>query len=352
MANRSKRNTKVKQNEIFDEIKLDRIPKFTDLTAEVDYVIRKSSWWDRYGVDWALVVLFSGLWVTSVLFFKDRSWVGFSVGIFLMGWAHYALASKAGHIGTHGGMCETKAMRRPLSVLFVEMVGSFSEELAYDIHIKVHHPYTNIIGRGDSSTWKMPFLTRYIYLFVAPLMLPPLSPLVSIAGLLEKRTVTGLLKFLIRAGIGLWFQAYIITLVAGLSFTKALLVIWAARGLFSIPYIHVNIFQHIGLPMYAIESKPVRLYQMATGVLNLPSNLILDYAFGHSIISCHVEHHLFPKLSDNMCLKIKPIVSKFLKKHGLPYNEKTYTNRLWHFIEKYDTLMVNAPPITHFVGLQ
>lgn len=43
---------------------------------------------------------------------------------------------------------------------------------------------------------------------------------------------------------------------------------------------------------------------MSLGVLNLPRLPVLDWAFGHSIISCHVEHHLFPKLSDNMCLKV------------------------------------------------
>ena len=43
---------------------------------------------------------------------------------------------------------------------------------------------------------------------------------------------------------------------------------------------------------------------MSLGVLNLPRLPVLDWAFGHSLISCHVEHHLFPRLSDNMCLKV------------------------------------------------
>lgn len=43
---------------------------------------------------------------------------------------------------------------------------------------------------------------------------------------------------------------------------------------------------------------------MSLGVLNLPRLPVLDWAFGHSLISCHVEHHLFPWLSDNMCLKV------------------------------------------------
>lgn len=62
--------------------------------------------------------------------------------------------------------------------------------------------------------------------------------------------------------------------------------------------------QHIGLPMFSPNCRPKRIYQMSHGVLNLPRNLLLDWTFGHSLINCHVEHHLFPSLSDNMCLKV------------------------------------------------
>lgn len=63
--------------------------------------------------------------------------------------------------------------------------------------------------------------------------------------------------------------------------------------------------QHIGLPMFAADRKPKRIHLMSLGVLNLPRNPLLDWSFGHSLISCHVEHHLFPSLSDNMCLKVR-----------------------------------------------
>lgn len=68
------------------------------------------------------------------------------------------------------------------------------------------------------------------------------------------------------------------------------------------------LLQHIGLPMFAADQKPKRIQLMSLGVLNLPRNALLDWSFGHSLISCHVEHHLFPSLSDNMCLKVRPPV--------------------------------------------
>ncbi|XP_045190405.2 fatty acid desaturase 6-like [Mercenaria mercenaria] len=340
------------ENNVYDTVKLDTLPKFSDLRSKVDVILKQSSWWDFYGVDWAINGLFLLLLPVSLLLIRAEEWLYMALGIFLLGWIHSVFATKSGHLAAHGSLSSNKVWSRPLSVLFVEVIGAFSEEMAYDIHIKEHHPYTNIIGIGDSSTWKVPFLPRYVYMFMAPVLIPPLAPLVSIAGLVEKRSYFGIMKYLIRAGFGLFVILYLLMTVSHCSLWGAVGIIWASRAVLSIPYIHVNIFQHIGLPMYKKESKPVRIYQMATGVLNLPSNPVLDYAFGHSIMSCHVEHHLFPQLSDNMCLKIKPIVSKFLKNSTLPYNEKTYMNRLRLFIDKYDTLMVNAPPITHFVGIQ
>lgn len=65
------------------------------------------------------------------------------------------------------------------------------------------------------------------------------------------------------------------------------------------------LLQHIGLPMFSPDKKPRRIHMMTLGVLNLPRQPVLDWAFGHSLISCHVEHHLFPWLSDHMCLKVE-----------------------------------------------
>lgn len=134
--------------------------------------------------------------------------------------------------------------------------------------------------------------------------------------------------------------------------------------------------QHIGLDMFSPTRRPKRINQMSRGVLNLPRNLLLDWTFGHSLINCHVEHHLFPQLSDHMCLKVhllerdpltpawfyllslsrppqvKPIVSRFLREKQLPYLEDSYLSRLQTFFHRYQELMVLAPPITELVGVQ
>lgn len=45
----------------------------------------------------------------------------------------------------------------------------------------MHHAHTNVIGLGDSSVWKVPFLPRFTYLFLAPLAVPIITPLVALS---------------------------------------------------------------------------------------------------------------------------------------------------------------------------
>lgn len=61
-----------------------------------------------------------------------------------------------------------------------QICGSFSAQAGIQGHIKMHHAHTNVIGLGDSSVWKVPFLPRTVYLFVAPLAVPVLTPLVAL----------------------------------------------------------------------------------------------------------------------------------------------------------------------------
>ncbi|XP_041369649.1 fatty acid desaturase 6-like [Gigantopelta aegis] len=335
---------------ILDYVNLKKLPEFADLNTQVTAIVNQSSWWELYGIDWLVTLQgvlgsFLAYWLMGL-----DSILYFGLGIVLLGICHSVLATKAGHCAAHGAFCVSPAWNRFWTVFFVEFIGSFSADVAVDIHIKSHHPHTNIIGMGDSSTFRMPMIPCIPYLFITPLCVPILTPVVGALTLLDKPLK--LIRMLIIVILGLSTNIYFMTTISGLSLWQAVICTFVSRSIMGIPYIHINIFQHIGLPMYSRDNRPKRIYLMSTAVLNLPRNIILDRAFGHGIINCHVEHHLFPRLSDNMCLTIKPIVSSFLKNNGLPYNEKTYLNRLKLFVNKYEELMVNAPPITHFVGLQ
>lgn len=323
-----------------------------ELSERVQKVVRSSSWWERHGVD--ICILSCSLLALPVGFLCLRSAhaIPFLVGVLTLGVGYHTLAVKGSHLASHNALTKSKSWGKVWAVFFIEFCSAFTAEQASYNHVKLHHGYTNVIGLGDSSTWKLPFLNRYIYMFIAPLAVPIITPLVAL-DLLRNVEMRAALRTVCLMSLGLCCHYCLLRHVSGFqSPWSALLCMLLTRSLLAHPYIHVNIFQHIGLPMFAADRKPRRIQQMSLGVLNLPRNALLDWCFGHSLISCHVEHHLFPSLSDNMCLKIKPVVSQYLKEKRLPYNEDTYGSRLQLFLQKYEELMVHAPPITELVGIQ
>ncbi|KAF6091971.1 hypothetical protein HJG60_000140 [Phyllostomus discolor] len=323
-----------------------------ELQARVQDVVRASSWWERHGVDCAILALSLLSLPPGFLCLSSDHVLVFALGIAILGVCHYTLTVKGSHLATHGALTESKSWSKIWTHFFVEVCTAFPAEDARHGHVKMHHGYTNVLGLGDSSTWKVPRLNRYVYMFLAPLSIPILTPLVAVERL-RKVNPRVALRTLGLISLGLYSHYWLLLNVSGFrSPGSALVCMLSTRSLLAHPYLHINIFQHIGLPMFSLDKKPRRIHMMSLGVLNLPRLPVLDWAFGHSIVSCHVEHHLFPKLSDHMCLKVKPVVSQFLREKQLPYNEDTYLARFWLFLSHYEELMVQAPPITELVGLQ
>ncbi|XP_061232911.1 fatty acid desaturase 6 isoform X2 [Neopsephotus bourkii] len=324
----------------------------TELSELVQKVVKSSSWWERHGVDISILGCSFLLLPAGFLCLRSAQAIPFLAGVLTLGVVHHTLTVKGSHLASHNALTESKSWGKVWAIFFIELCSAFTVEQATYNHVKIHHGYTNIIGLGDSSTWKLPFLNRYVYMFIAPLAVPILTPLVAL-DLLRNVEWKAALRTLCCMFLGLYCHYWLLLHVSGFqSPWSALLCMLLTRSLLAHPYVHVNIFQHIGLPMFAADRKPKRIQLMSLGVLNLPRNALLDWSFGHSLISCHVEHHLFPSLSDNMCLKIKPIVSQYLKQKKLPYNEDTYASRLRLFLQRYEELMVHAPPLTELVGIQ
>ncbi|XP_067100748.1 fatty acid desaturase 6 [Osmerus mordax] len=329
----------------------DRESLMMELSRLVQKTVKESSWWERRGIDCAILAGGFLCLPPAFMMLGSSQALCFTGGLLLMGLAHAVITIKGTHLASHGALSESPAWAEFWGVFFIEVCGSFTARAGVQAHIKMHHAHTNIVGLGDSSIWKVPSLPRSVYLFIAPLAVPIITPLAAL-GELKSSSVCHALKTVSMIALGMCSQYWLLVHVSGFqSPYTTLLCMLLCRAMSSIPYIHVNIFQHIGLPMFSPTRRPKRIYQMTHGVLNLPRNPLLDLTFGHSLINCHVEHHLFPFLSDNMCLKVKPIVSRYLKEKDLPYQEDTYLSRLRLFFHKYQELMVFAPPITELVGV-
>ncbi|XP_073444086.1 fatty acid desaturase 6 [Dendrobates tinctorius] len=319
-----------------------------ELCQMVQVVWKNSNWWERHGIDWSIIGLAFCLLPIGFLCLRSQSLLLSALGIVFLGLAHGVFSVKGSHMASHRTLCQSRTMGKLWATFFVEVCSCIPVQCGDEGHVKLHHGYTNIIGLGDSSTWKVPYLSCGIYMFVAPLALPFITVLVGFKYVTQMPLVPAL-RSLFWIVFGLWSHFQLLIHVSGLSYSSAFGCMFLSRALLAIPFIHVNIFQHIGLPMFSPSNRPRRLQLMTNAVLNLSRNKVLDWTFGHSIVSCHVEHHLFPHLSDHMCLKVKPLVSKYVYDHNLPYHEDTYMSRLHLFISNYNELMVWAPPIAHLV---
>jgi fatty acid desaturase 6 len=70
-----------------------------------------------------------------------------------------------------------------------------------------HHAYTNIIGIGDSSTWRVPMVPAFLYMFVTPLLVPLITPFISVVSLWGQWFK--LIRHLFFASIGLFCNFYL-----------------------------------------------------------------------------------------------------------------------------------------------
>ncbi|KAG9473631.1 fatty acid desaturase 6 [Eleutherodactylus coqui] len=319
-----------------------------ELSQMVQVVWKNSSWWERHGIDWSIIGLAFCMLPIGLLCLRSQSLFLFVLGIVLLGLAHAVFTVKGGHMSSHRTLCQSRTLGKFWATFFAEVCSCVPAQCGEEGHVKLHHGYTNIIGIGDSSIWKVPYLSCGIYMFVAPLALPLITIFIGFKYVCQMPLVPALHSFFWIV-LGLWSHFQLLVHASGLSYSSALGCMFLSRALLAIPFIHVNIFQHIGLPMFTLSNHPRRLQLMTNSVLNLPRNPLLDWVFGHSIISCHMEHHLFPHLSDHMCLKVKPLVSKYVRDHNLPYHEDTYMSRLHLFLSNYNELMVLAPPIAQLV---
>ncbi|XP_017667282.1 PREDICTED: fatty acid desaturase 6 isoform X2 [Lepidothrix coronata] len=264
----------------------------TELSELVQKVVKSSSWWERHGVDISILACSFLLLPAGFLCLRSAQTIPFLAGVLTLGVVHHTLTVKGSHLASHNALTESKSWGKVWAIFFIELCSAFTVEQATYNHVKIHHGYTNVIGLGDSSTWKLPFLNRYIYMFIAPLAVPILTPLVAL-DLLRNVEWKAALRTLCCMFLGFYCHYWLLLHVSGFqSPWSALLCMLLTRSLLAHPYIHVNIFQ------------------------------------------------------------IKPIVSQYLKQKKLPYNEDTYGSRLRLFLQRYEELMVHAPPITDLVGIQ
>ena len=103
-----------------------------------------------------------------------------------------------------------------------------------------------------------------LYVFIAPLFVQIFYPVIGL-NMLVGHIWQSKARILCITLAGYVMHFCLFQNVAGLSILGAILCNISVHTVFAIPYIYVNIFQHIGLPMYDVRKRPKGLASQAQG---------------------------------------------------------------------------------------
>ncbi len=311
---------------------------FSQLSQEVSDRIRKLTWIKSQGPE-----IFK--FIARVIGFAFSFWI-FSIdtiftkiaGMLTMCYFFFGIAITGVHEARHGTFVKSEKINKLFGYLFSDFWAGQSSEWWYDTHVLIHHPDTNIPTLNPPSFY-FPWINRYIYFFIAPFF--------------------AIFWINISSGIYLWGKwrkliAFTLCCVAGwiaqvalfsiaLPWGYAIIATYILRSLFAPIFMHLAIFNHVGL-----ETPEIRLpwleHQLKT-TRNIKKNWFLTGMGGSAFVECHTEHHLFPNINNHLLKKIRPIVEEYAKKINLPYFEETYFNVLKEAIRDYDQAFNLTSPI-------
>lgn len=314
---------------------------FAALSKEVQKIIAKYNWFGRHGFEFIVfgvrVLVFAlGLYIMSFPFFWKI------LGLAIVAYAYYGIAITGTHESRHNGLVATPLGNKMWGYFFGDFISGESSEWWYTHHVQQHHVYTNIYGKEDEY-FVFPWINRYVYLFIAPFLVVPALFFGSIKFLYKKPH--RLLLYLILFAAGYFIQTYLFHLVVP-TWGLAILCTFLMRSFYAPTFMHLALFNHIGLEKL-FEKIPWLPHQTTT-TRNVKPNLFLLGLGGNAFVNRHIEHHLFPNLSNRMLNKISGTVHEFLQKEGYHYFENSYTECLTACLKHYTKLFVKGPPPLSF----
>jgi fatty acid desaturase len=176
-----------------------------------------------------------------------------------------------------------------------------------------------------------------LYFFVTPFLVSFWLVYHSVEFLLEKKK--SVVRYLALAGAGWAFFIYLFARLMPLG--AAVATAFVMRSLFAPIFMHLAAFNHIGL-----DSPPVRqewLPHQTITTRNLKPQWFLSGMGGNAFVECHLEHHLFPAVSNRTLSKIRPLVRKALERDGYAYIEVPYWTCLKDSLKYYDAFFTLPP---------
>ena len=309
------------------------------LTRIVQEELQRLGWWQIWGKELLTFGTRLVLFTLGFFIFSLHGIIPKTTGIFILSYAYYGIAITGTHETRHTSFVRSLGWNRVWAFFFSDFWASQSNEWWHYRHVVKHHNYTNIPGK-EAANFYYPWLNKYLYFFVIPYLV--LFWLIgnSIYYLAHTKNWRELSLYIMCMIAGWIFQIWLFSLLLPLS--TAILAVIVMRMIFAPVFMHIAVFNHIGL-----EDPPTRppwLPHQTKTTRNLRRHWFLTGMGGNAFIESHLEHHLFPTLSNSVLWRIRPQVKSYLEKNGYRYVEEGYWQVLGDCLRNYESYFAHTSP--------
>ncbi|MGE3279282.1 MAG: fatty acid desaturase [Candidatus Altimarinota bacterium] len=304
---------------------------FKELSKDIREVMQKLNWYETHGIEWVKAglkfLLFFGGWLIFAL-----PHLAFQIlGITIMSYAFTSIGISGIHEASHQSMAKSRRWNLFAAYFFTEFWVSKSHDWWRWRHVETHHPHTNVINK-EPMLFYVPWFHKYVYFFLMPYVVVPWIIASSIWHL--RKNPIELLIYLSISTLGYLSQASLF-LILGYSWGISLLLVFVMRSIFAPLFLHIAVFNHIGLPYFDAEPRPEWMTLQSKTTRNIKPNWFLKILGGNAFLDGHIEHHLFPHLSNHAISKVREKIVTFLKKRGYEYREEGYVSCLRQCLKHY-----------------
>jgi len=310
---------------------------FLELSRRVQARIKGFTWLDRHGYESLMFFIRFGLFILGFVLFAWPSLVYRVLGMLVLAYAYTGIAITGTHETSHLSYVKNSFLNKLWAYFFSDFWSAQSSLWWHFRHVQKHHVYPNVPEK-ETANFYYPWLNRYFYFFVTPYLVIFWLVGNSVKYLWGKWG--HLLAYLVAMIAGWCVHLYLFTTL-GYSVFASLGLVFIMRSLFAPLFMHLAVFNHIGLdnPRAVLPWLP----RQENTTRNIKPTWFLSGMGGNAFLECHLEHHLFPSLSNHLLAKIRPVVREFLQEKGYLYREEGYRECLAQCLKHYHALFEQRP---------
>lgn len=298
---------------------------------------------DRWGYEVLYTFVRFSLYAAGLQLFFFEGRLSKALAMVIMSYAYYGLVITGTHETSHNCFVGSPRLNRWLGYFFADFMSGQSADWWHTRHIKTHHAYTNIMDK-DPPLFIYPWMNKYVFFFGVPVFAEAWIIGSSIQYHLKH---PGLLRWLLLTVAGFALQAW--PFASTLGWPLALIYVYGIRTVFAPLFMHLAVFNHIGLDFPTERDEWVR-HQLHT-TRNVSWNWFLAGFGGNAFLDTHLEHHVFPHLSNHMLVAVRPVLKDYCQSNAIEYRETSYLGVLKECLDGYQHLMDQANCITEANGL-